>query len=86
MAGQSEFGYCCGRRKPSAFKRLARDVKVYILNINPTGLLLIAFDVHVNMTCFNIPAQNIPSSEDRAKGRGLSTGMVGWGGGGFTSQ
>lgn len=29
------------------------------------------------MTCFNIPAQNIPSSEDGAKRRGLASGLVG---------
>lgn len=48
-------------------------------HLNPTGLLLIAFDVHVNMTCFNIPAQSIPSSEDGAKGRDLEEWLVGGG-------
>lgn len=36
-------------------------------HLNPGGLCLIAFDVHVNMTCFNIPALTIPSSEDQGK-------------------
>lgn len=36
-------------------------------HLNPRGLQLIAFDVHVNMTCSNIPALTTPSSEDRGE-------------------
>lgn len=50
-------------------------------HLNPGGLYLIAFDVHVNMTCFNIPALTIPSSEDQGKaeqrGRGEGSRAVG---------
>ncbi len=46
-------------------------------HLNPGGLYLIAFDVHVNMTCFNIPALTIPGSEDQGKmeGRGWGSGF-----------
>lgn len=50
-------------------------------HLNPGGLYLIAFDVHVNMTCFNIPALTIPSSEDQGKtkqkGGAEGSGVVG---------
>lgn len=65
------------QKEAKCFQEVSPRCEGLQTHLNPTGLLLIAFDVHVNMTCFNIPAQNIPSSEDGAKGRGLRSGLEG---------
>lgn len=81
MSGQSELGYCCGMRKQSAFKVVSPRCEGLQTHLNPGGLYLIAFDVHVNMTCFNIPTLTIPSSGDQGKAeqrrRGEGSGVVG---------
>lgn len=69
------------QKEAKCFQEVSPRCEGLQTHLNPTGLLLIAFDVHVNMTCFNIPAQNIPSSEDGATRRGLVVGggLVGGG-------
>lgn len=67
MSDKTQLGYSWGRMKPSAFKSFSPRCEGPQTHLNPGALFLIAFDVHVNMTCFNIPSLTTPSSEDQGK-------------------
>lgn len=58
MSGQSELGYCCGRKKPSCFGEVCLRCEGLQNDLNPGGLCLITFDVHVSMTCLSNPVQD----------------------------